>query len=56
MHHAKSNNVVAQWECTLQKIWRKNVMPCMSELEEIVAVFEEVYKVEEMNHTCHGCS
>jgi len=28
----------------------------MGELEEIVAVFEEVDEVEETNQNCHGCS
>jgi hypothetical protein len=28
----------------------------MDELEEIVAVFEEVDEVEETNHNYHGCS
>jgi len=41
MHYAESNNVVAWWECTLQKVRRKDAMPCMDELEVIVAVFEE---------------
>ena len=41
IHYAESNNVVARWECTLQKVWRKDAMPCMDELEVIVAVFEE---------------
>ena len=34
----------------------QDAVPCMGELEEIVAVFEEVDEVEETNHNCHGCS
>jgi hypothetical protein len=43
---------MARWECTIQKVWRKDIVPCMSKLEEIVVVFEEVNEVEETN----GCS
>ena len=56
MHYAKSNNVVVRWECTLQKVWRKNAMPCMDELEVIVAVFEERSTRWRRNHNYHGCS
>jgi hypothetical protein len=31
---------MAQWECTLQKVRRKDVVYYMGELEEIVAMFE----------------
>jgi hypothetical protein len=40
-HYAESNNVVAWWECTLHKVRRKDVVPCMGKLEVILAVFEE---------------
>jgi hypothetical protein len=40
-HYVESNNVMARWECTLQKVRRKDVVPYMGELEVIVAVFEE---------------
>jgi len=32
-HYAKRKNVVARWECTLQKAQRKDAVPCMGELE-----------------------
>jgi hypothetical protein len=31
---------MVQWECTLQKVRRKDVVPFMGELEEIAAMFE----------------
>jgi hypothetical protein len=41
MHYAESNNIVAWWKCTVQKVRRKDVMPYMGELEVILAVLEE---------------
>jgi hypothetical protein len=56
MHYVESSNAVARWECTLQKVWRKDVAHCMDELGEIVAVFEETDEVKEPNHNYYGCS
>jgi hypothetical protein len=41
-YYAESNNVVARWECTFQKVQRKDAVLCMGELEVIVTVFEEM--------------
>jgi hypothetical protein len=51
MHYVESSNAVARWECTLQKVWRKDVAHCMDELGEIVAVFEETDEVKERRTT-----
>jgi hypothetical protein len=41
MYYAKNNNVLVQWECTLQKVRRKDDVPYMGEVKMIVAVLEE---------------
>jgi hypothetical protein len=40
-YYAENNNVLVQWECTLQKVRRKDDVPYMGEVEVIVAVLEE---------------
>ena len=32
-HYAENNNVRTRWECTLQKVRRKDAVPYMSKLE-----------------------